>query len=145
MSIPWQSLMWLPGTLLGVAIGVVGSFIGVMASLAMTWHGFVAAADDLYKPDRDPREVAKVDADWKDASRNREVPVRIYAPKAATDGTPEKLPLIVFSHGLGGSRNSDVIRARRSPVAMSWYCHTPDPDGIGTFRGIVLVRPPPWL
>ncbi len=32
MSIPWYSLMWLPGTLLGVTLGLVGSFIGVMAA-----------------------------------------------------------------------------------------------------------------
>ncbi len=32
MSVPWYTLMWIPGTLLGVAIGILGSFIGVQAS-----------------------------------------------------------------------------------------------------------------
>ena len=32
MSIPWYALMWIPGTLLGITIGVLGSFIGVRAS-----------------------------------------------------------------------------------------------------------------
>jgi len=40
------------------------------------------------------------DAVWHDAARNRDVPVRIYVPAS---GTPP-FPVIVFSHGLGGSR-----------------------------------------
>jgi predicted dienelactone hydrolase len=38
---------------------------------------------------------------WQDTARNREVPVKIYAPKEV----PAPLPLIVFSHGLGGTRD----------------------------------------
>ncbi|MCV2349805.1 alpha/beta hydrolase family protein [Paucibacter sp. Y2R2-4] len=46
------------------------------------------------------------DLDWQDPSRSRAVPARLYWPaKAAApehaDGT---VPLIVFSHGIGGSR-----------------------------------------
>jgi predicted dienelactone hydrolase len=38
--------------------------------------------------------------DWKDAKRKRTVPVEIYYPD-----TPDgKFPVIIFSHGLGGSR-----------------------------------------
>jgi len=40
--------------------------------------------------------------EWFDPSRQRAVPVLYYAPKQQLDN--EKLPLIVFSHGLGGSR-----------------------------------------
>ncbi len=40
------------------------------------------------------------DAVWHDEARNRDVPVRIYVPAS---GTPP-FPVIVFSHGLGGSR-----------------------------------------
>jgi predicted dienelactone hydrolase len=36
---------------------------------------------------------------WKDAKRNREVPAVLYLPKSSA-----KVPLVVFSHGLGGSR-----------------------------------------
>ena len=32
MSETWRALMWLPGTLLGVGVGILGSFIGVQAS-----------------------------------------------------------------------------------------------------------------
>jgi dienelactone hydrolase len=37
--------------------------------------------------------------DWVDASRRRPVPVRLYLPRAERPG-----PLVVFSHGIGGSR-----------------------------------------
>jgi dienelactone hydrolase len=40
--------------------------------------------------------------DWLDARRGRLVPVRLYLPDAARDGRPA--PLVVFSHGIGGSR-----------------------------------------
>ena len=39
--------------------------------------------------------------DWLDGSRDRKVPVKIYYPKSAAG----KLPIIIFSHGLGGSRD----------------------------------------
>jgi len=42
--------------------------------------------------------------DWRDERRSRDVPVTIYLPKAGP-GVPEPLPLIIFSHGLGGSRD----------------------------------------
>jgi predicted dienelactone hydrolase len=40
-------------------------------------------------------------ADWRDAGRDRVVPVKIYAP----DGNGP-FPVILFSHGLGGSRDA---------------------------------------
>ena len=42
--------------------------------------------------------------DWQDSIRNRAVPVRLYLPDANAKGS-KPAPLIVFSHGLGGSRN----------------------------------------
>ncbi|MBL8523516.1 MAG: alpha/beta fold hydrolase [Betaproteobacteria bacterium] len=39
--------------------------------------------------------------DWQDDARKRAVPVRLYLPANAGD---KKLPLVVFSHGIGGSR-----------------------------------------
>lgn len=40
---------------------------------------------------------------WTDASRQREIPVRMYWPEGASP--TEAVPLVVFSHGLGGTRN----------------------------------------
>jgi predicted dienelactone hydrolase len=41
------------------------------------------------------------DFEWQDTARNRNVPARLYWPQAT--GNPS-VPLVVFSHGLGGSR-----------------------------------------
>ena len=43
-----------------------------------------------------------LDHDWLDAQRGRLVPVRLYLPEAASEDKP--VPLVVFSHGIGGSR-----------------------------------------
>ena len=40
--------------------------------------------------------------DWQDGARQRAVPVRLYLPQVASALHP--VPLIVFSHGIGGSR-----------------------------------------
>lgn len=49
--------------------------------------------------------VTVLDVDWFDAARNRAVPVRLYLPAEPAAGvTAAPLPLVVFSHGIGGSR-----------------------------------------
>ena len=40
--------------------------------------------------------------DWQDALRSRPVPVRLYLPRSASEA--RQAPVIVFSHGIGGSR-----------------------------------------
>ncbi|MDR0869336.1 MAG: hypothetical protein LBN39_00940 [Planctomycetaceae bacterium] len=44
---------------------------------------------------------------WRDISRNRTLPVKIVYPAANTEQVPpltsDKLPVVVFSHGIGGS------------------------------------------
>jgi dienelactone hydrolase len=42
--------------------------------------------------------------EWLDASRNRAVPAKLYLP-TKTAGNKRKAPLVVFSHGIGGSRD----------------------------------------
>jgi dienelactone hydrolase len=43
------------------------------------------------------------DFEWLDAARQRRVPVRLYLPDGASADAP--VPLVVFSHGIGGSRD----------------------------------------
>lgn len=43
-----------------------------------------------------------LDFDWHDGTRQRPVPVRLYLPVQADAARP--VPLVVFSHGIGGSR-----------------------------------------
>lgn len=44
------------------------------------------------------------DFDWIDQTRSRSVPARLYWP--TTIASEAKIPLVVFSHGIGGSRES---------------------------------------
>ena len=58
------------------------------------------ARTEAYKKAAGPCVVETATYDWLDARRNREAPVKIYYPK-----TGESLsPIIIFSHGLGGTR-----------------------------------------
>jgi predicted dienelactone hydrolase len=59
-----------------------------------------AAHPQTYKKELGPSLVVADLFNWQDAARNRPVPVKIYSP--ATGKGP--FPVIVFSHGLGGSR-----------------------------------------
>jgi pimeloyl-ACP methyl ester carboxylesterase len=43
-----------------------------------------------------------VDLNWHDRARDRAVPARLYWPKVASG---QQVPLIIFSHGIGGSRS----------------------------------------
>ena len=64
--------------------------------------GIVAAwparAADLAEP-AEPGAFDTLEFDWVDARRERPVPVRLYLPQG-----PRRVPLVVFSHGIGGSR-----------------------------------------
>jgi len=57
-------------------------------------------AAEAYKKAPGPCVVQTVLYDWVDTARNREVPVKIYYPKEEKG----PFPVIIFSHGLGGSR-----------------------------------------
>lgn len=57
--------------------------------------------------------VQTVSYEWKDVKREREVPVRIYYPEKG----PGPFPVIVFSHGLGGSRENYEF------VGRHWASH----------------------
>lgn len=67
------------------------------ASLA--WPGMSLAVDASAAS---PGPV--VDWDWIDMVRQRAVPVRLYWPARTVDVPRKPVPLVVFSHGIGGSR-----------------------------------------
>ncbi len=58
------------------------------------------ASSQANKKDPGPYEAAAVTYEWFDGERDREVPTKIYYPKTG-DGP---FPVIIFSHGHGGSR-----------------------------------------
>lgn len=61
----------------------------------------IAGAVDYSSPG--PSPVSDRDFTWHDASRNRDLPIRVYTPSAASSSP---LPVVLFSHGLGGSRRA---------------------------------------
>jgi predicted dienelactone hydrolase len=61
-----------------------------------------------YKEAAGPHKVETLNADWTDAARQRTLPVKIYYP---TD-LEAPAPVILFSHGLGGSREVGAYLGR---------------------------------
>ena len=94
---------------------VLSLFVIVGGFLAPGWSQRVVVRDATRTDPADPEKypeyrkapgpyaVSESEFDWMDVSRKRNVPVRIYQPQS---NVPDlKFPLIVFSHGLGGSRD----------------------------------------
>jgi predicted dienelactone hydrolase len=53
-----------------------------------------------------PAAFTVQDFEWTDTTRQRAVPVRLYLPRAVGPADAGvRVPLVVFSHGIGGSRN----------------------------------------
>jgi dienelactone hydrolase len=75
--------------------------------LLITLMATATAQAKDYKADAGPLEVGVVTFEWQDDKRNREVPARVYYPKT---GGP--CPVIIFSHGLGGSRDGYAYLGR---------------------------------
>jgi predicted dienelactone hydrolase len=65
------------------------------------------AQSDAVQQQAQPRAL---DFDWFDPARGRHVPARLYWP---ADVSPGRVPLIVFSHGIGGSRGGYTYLAKR--------------------------------
>jgi dienelactone hydrolase len=76
------------------ADAVAGAPAGTSPSLVEK----VAAGDDQ----NHAGAYTVLEFDWADAVRQRAVPVRLYLPDGA--GADKPVPLVVFSHGIGGSR-----------------------------------------
>jgi predicted dienelactone hydrolase len=72
-------------------------FAGIIALLLAAAF---ARADGGYDPDANRQKTTTYETIWHDKDRDRDVPVKIYYPA----DTKEKSPVIIFSHGLGGSR-----------------------------------------
>ncbi len=67
-------------------------------------------AAQTYKDKPGPFKVETLLDTWTDAARKRDVPVKIYYPEEAET---KPFPLIIFSHGLGGSREGYEYLGRR--------------------------------
>ena len=54
-----------------------------------------------------PRTAATLDETWTDTSRARDIPVKLRWPDEAL--YPDQRPLVLFSHGLGGTREGGAV------------------------------------
>jgi predicted dienelactone hydrolase len=59
-----------------------------------------AEEQQAYAPPTPTMEVSVLKLDWHDVARDRQVPAKIYFPKEGAG----PFPVVIFSHGLGGSR-----------------------------------------
>lgn len=87
------------------------AIVGVSCFLAFVISQTIASAEEAGDQANYASPGAyKIDSSlsvWRDASRMREVPVKLYFPvTAAAKNAVAKFPVIIFSHGLGGSRES---------------------------------------
>lgn len=70
-------------------------WLAVFVLLAVSW-----VRADSYTPPQPAKDVAVISETWRDDARQRDVPVKIYLPQGAGP-----FPVVIFSHGLGGSRD----------------------------------------
>ena len=103
MNVPYKTLKTTFSVLTAVAIGLV-SLAGNCTSTPADEAATAASAVAVVAKSSAQDSISVANFEWKDAARNRDVPVRLYLPDATVTGTTS-VPLIVFSHGLGGSRN----------------------------------------
>jgi dienelactone hydrolase len=90
------------GAALAVLVVASGRLAAQEAAVASSPEPLVTAVAEGAALDAGRAEVVTRDYDWFDARRNRAVPVRLYLP--ARTASARELPLVVFSHGIGGSR-----------------------------------------
>ena len=86
-----------------------------------------------------PCGVEVITYDWLDAPRNRQVPVKLYYPKTS----PGPCPVIVFSHGLGGSRDGYEYLGRHWAEQGQVAIHVTHPGSNGVALSRHLHHVPP--
>lgn len=75
-------------------------FCVLLLALAAQTEPAVAETNARYAPTAQSFDIDSFRAVWHDSKRERDVPVKVYFPKPSG-----VFPVIVFSHGLGGSRD----------------------------------------
>jgi predicted dienelactone hydrolase len=78
-----------------------GAVVGVAVAVAITVNAAAPRYDPLAIPN--PSKARTIDCAVDDAKRGREIPLRVYLP---ADKRPA--PVVLFSHGLGGSREGSA-------------------------------------
>jgi len=74
--------------------------LNVIAATAALSAPLVDQTAASYVPPPPVQKIGTVEYTWHDANRDRDVPVKIYFPSSGAG----PFPIVIFSHGLGGSR-----------------------------------------
>jgi len=102
-------------------------------SLDLDLHAVAEGAIGLLALDQ---MFTTIDFNWIDAARDRSVPTRLHLPSSAKPLAG--LPLIIFSHGLGGSRK-DYQYLGRFWASRGWAClHV---QHVGSDQRLLLGNP----
>lgn len=72
---------------------------GILAVVLIWWASIAAIAYDPLDTEIDPESVVTLDTSFAYGRQDREIPVLMYLPNG-----DKKSPIVIFSHGLGGSR-----------------------------------------
>ncbi|MFY7856542.1 MAG: alpha/beta hydrolase family protein [Rubrivivax sp.] len=88
------------------ALGALAGLAGLAAWSKASAQGASAApsASSASGPEVAAPSWQTLDFDWHDPVRDRPVPVRLHLPQAVAADPAARVPLVVFSHGIGGSR-----------------------------------------
>ncbi len=114
----------------GVAAGLAGGALSAWPGRAAAAHPTPAGADSADADALPSSEAAERDAaarvpaidwDWVDTARQRPVPVRLYWPAGDGARPAGPVPLVVFSHGIGGSRLGYSYLGRHL-ASHGWAC-----------------------
>lgn len=99
--------------LLGKYLLIVAGACALAYYIAQTEAKAAAVGAPMDYAAAGPFTVSSSSATWHDAARTRDVPVQIYAPQigAETPKPAPRFPVLLFSHGLGGSREGGSIWA----------------------------------
>ncbi|HYE46391.1 MAG TPA: hypothetical protein VEA44_11540 [Caulobacter sp.] len=113
-------------------------WVALAAAAALTWGaaGGRAAADPPSAAA--PRPVTIVKGEWVDAERGRAIPYKLYLP-----GGSGPFPVVVHSHGLGGSRDGSTYineALAREGIAVFAIQHPGSDSGILTPEMVGATR-----
>ncbi len=119
-------------------------FFGVILRLGLLllFSVRIFAATPAYEAAPGTCDIAMLEQVWHDAKRDRDVPVKIYYPIGTH--APEKSPVIVFSHGLGGSREGyrylGEYWAHAGYISVHVQHHGSDGDAIRGLRPLENLK-----
>ena len=127
--------------------GLLG--VAVVVALGVAGQG-QQAVPERYSGDAGPYQVAELMLDWHDDARDRDVPAKAYYP----EGDIPPCPLIIFSHGLGGTREGYEYLGRHwashgyisTSIALPISLALSGPKSSSTsFRAKSMATAGPWL